>query len=42
MQVLGDKVDYRLPAMDYEFKRTLKVKADTQWVEEQLKTKVDR
>ena len=42
MQVLGDKVDYRLPAMDYEFKRKLKVKADTQWVDDQLKTKVEQ
>lgn len=34
MSVLGDKVDYRLPAMDYEFKRNLKVKADSRWVEQ--------
>ena len=33
MQVLGDKVEYRLPAMDYEFKRSLTVKADRVWVE---------
>ena len=41
VQVLQDKVEYRLPAMDYEFKRTLKVKADKVWVEELQTKKAD-
>lgn len=41
VQVLQDKVEYRLPAMDYEFKRTLKVKADRAWVEELQTKKAD-
>ena len=39
--MLQDKVEYRLPAMDYEFKRSLKIKAERSWVEELLKGKAD-
>lgn len=42
MQVLGDKVDYKLPAMDYEFKRSLVNKADLSVVESLMEKKVDK
>jgi len=40
--VLGDKVDYKLPAMDYEFKRSLVNKADLSVVESLMEKKVDK
>ena len=33
LQIIEDKVEYKLPAMDYEFKRALKNKVDMAEVE---------
>mmetsp|Transcript_19146 Transcript_19146/g.29334 ORF Transcript_19146/g.29334 Transcript_19146/m.29334 type:complete len:177 (+) Transcript_19146:219-749(+) len=42
LQVVEDKVDYKLPAMDYEFTRAMKNKAEMPEVEEKLETKADK
>ena len=40
--VFGDKVDYRLPAIEYEFNRALQGKAEMKVVQELIDTKVDK
>jgi hypothetical protein len=40
--VFGDKVEYRLPAMEYEFNRAIQSKAEISAVQEALDQKVDK
>jgi hypothetical protein len=42
IQLLGDRVDYKLPSMEYEFERALKNKAELEMVEKLVDTKVDK
>ena len=41
VQVFTDSVEYKLPALKYELERDLKNKADMNYVESKLSTKVD-
>ena len=42
VQVMGDRVDYKLPAIEYQLNRNLKGKADMSDVEKMIALKVDK